>query len=506
MNYHNILFLCLFLVPCTITEKMIASNNTYTQYLYKAYVTETIKKISHKACNHVEQKWQKEQQEQEIERLKDHAYTQQKNKDAKLKQEIKTIARLKKNEEYKEYFVQQEKIYQELLNAKISGVRPLHVDAILAEAVLENGPKEINKILSSIEQKIFIENTKNIILRGIFGTGKSTLAQAIAIKSQAPCLFFNVRSMLIEPMKSVVQNLNKIFEYAHKLEKTTGKPCVIIFDDLEALTKNVAGANNFENNNLLNFWQELDKFNNTNQVVIGTMNKIENLPIDITTATSIIKIPLPKLALKKAIFSYYVKETQDKYKLIYPEWFNADNHILVWKLRGFSPRDIKNLVSQVSSDAILAPAASGESHKKVMDESFASAVKFSHIVQQIKKDPQWKLEREKGTWKHTFKKGLHDPKTLTVSGLAMALYFGYQSLVNQERGFDIGERGLTNQEKGLDMQREGLTNQEKGLGMQREGLTNQERAMSCTHIAKQAAINTVFNLVPTVILKSCGLL
>lgn len=88
-----------------------------------------------------------------------------------------------RKESYTKYFEQQEKIYQELLKKGISGVRTLIVDEVLAEEIVTNSPKEVVEVVSDIEQSIFCVNKKNTMLYGKSGTGKSCLAQAIAIKT-----------------------------------------------------------------------------------------------------------------------------------------------------------------------------------------------------------------------------------------------------------------------------------------------------------------------------------
>jgi len=98
-----------------------------------------------------------------------------------------------KKETYKKYFEQQEKIYKELSEKGIPGGRFVNMDENLAEEVIANCPKKIKEAISDIEQGLFFEGQKNMILHGKSGTGKSCLAQAIAIKLKLHVYFLMQR-------------------------------------------------------------------------------------------------------------------------------------------------------------------------------------------------------------------------------------------------------------------------------------------------------------------------
>lgn len=363
---------------------------------------------------------------------------------------------LKLQESYKQYFQQQEKIYQELETLKISSARPLSIDAVLAESILVNSPQEVNKAISGIQQNVFFENEKDMILHGRSGTGKSAIAQAIAIKCQIPCLLFNAGDMSIE-------SLNKIFEYVKVLEKTSVKPCIIIFDGLEALNKKDSGTNNHDNNNLVNFWRKLDKFNGSKVVVIGTINSAEHLPIQIINRTSMIEVPLPNIKQGEAILSYYLKEIQENHNLGYSDSVKVTAAWLARLTQGFSHKELQSVVMKATKSVIEESAISSRSNKFVMDDYFVQ------VIDPIKKNPQRKLEREIGTWKHYFKMKFRDPRAIPVVFGMGALIATCCSCVNQRKGLAMQEKGQMYQKRGLDMQ---------------------ETAMSADHMAKQAAMNS----------------
>jgi SpoVK/Ycf46/Vps4 family AAA+-type ATPase len=395
-------------------------------------------------------------------------------------------------EAYKKYFEQQEKIYKEFLEKGISGVRPLIVDEALAEEIVANCPKEVEEVVSDIEQSVFCVNKKNAILHGKSGTGKSCLAQAIAIKTQTPCLFFNTGGISTEYANSGIQNLDRIFQYAKTLEKESGKPCIVIFDELEALTRKHTDKNNHENNILISFWQQLDNLSNSKVVVIGTMNGTDDVPVQITNRTSMIEVPLPSLEQRDAIVSYYLKTKKDKSQLIYPESISGIAAYIARQTEGFSNRDLQNLVEQTTKPLIKAPAMLDKSNKVVMGNYFDSAIK------QIKKDPKRRLEREIGTWKHTFKTSLRDPKALGVAAIVASVFVIYnqrqamkqakestdkQSVFQEQsyalnlKSFELQQQAQIFQKQTLELQKDGQSSQKEALDLQKQALDLQRQSI-----------------------------
>lgn len=456
-----------------------------------------------------------------------------------FKREKEKIRRLKKNDEYKEYFAQQEEIYQELVALGIPGVCPLTIDAVVAEEVLTNSSKEIQTILARFKKNMFSQTEKNIILHGISGTGKSATAQAISIKCKVPCLFFDAGSLSNTYMNSGIDNLNKIVEHAKKLEKKYGKPCIIIIDELEALTGKHVDPNNHEKNILRTFWQRLDKLSNSRVVVIGTMNRIGDVPAQLTQRTSMIEIFLPNQEQKEAILSHHLKQMQEMYNLAFAQ--EVTPAYLARQAKGFSNRDLKKLVERATDSVMLSSDVWDESNRKVMKSDFDSAIK------QIKKTPARKLEQAVGTWRHTFKTNIRDPKFFFPAvGVIMALVFACNQIRSlnfqrlnfefqvksynvqiknleiqikafnlQIQNFELQKQGQLYQKEGIELQKESLVMQRDGFVNQKESLVNQIKAMeqtqknfdyqiSFTHMAIQAGISAVFNFAPTVALKYFG--
>lgn len=370
-------------------------------------------------------------------------------------------------ESYKKYFQQQEEIYQELLKRGIPGARPLGIDEALAESVLATCPKEVHEVISDIEHSVFSTNKKNIIFHGPSGTSKSVLTQAIAIKNQVPCLFFNVGTISTEYKDSGIQNLSRIFKYAQELEKKSGKPCIIIFDELEALTKKHVGTNSSESNILVSFWQELDKLRNGKVIAIGTMNNTEDIPEQIINRTSMIEVPLPNLKQTEAVLSYHLNKRADQYNLAYSEWLTPAYLARKTKVfcKRFSNRDLENLVEEATRPVIKMPAPLDGSKKIVPGDNFDRGIKKI----------QWQFVEK---WQRTFKRHLRDPKiTLPLLGMGVVLHLGYRNLFNQEKSMNMQS---ANHKESIALQREGIALQ---IANQKENVAMQEKsmAMQMTH-------------------------
>lgn len=374
-----------------------------------------------------------------------------------------------RTEAYKKYFEQQEKMYAELAELKIPGIRPLNIDEVLADQVIAHCPYKIKETIADIEQGVFDDYDKNIILHGMSGTGKSCIAQAIAIKTQTPCLFLSTGRISTEYMNSGIQNLQKICKCAQQIERNFDKPCVIIFDELESLTRKHVAKNNNENTLLIDFWQQLDILSNSRVMAIGTMNNTQDLPVQITNRTSMVEVPLPSLEDRIAILSYYLKYQQNKHKIEYDRWVSAES--LARETNGYSNRDLQRLVSQGIRPSRQTPALPGENKR------IAKFNDFMVTFQEINNDPKRILERkqhleslQKGTWRHTFKTNLRDPKVmLPAMGIMTAIGVMYNNNVQQEASRKQAQKHFEYQTRSLPF------------------------------MAKQAAINALFMLPGTII-------
>ncbi len=373
--------------------------------------------------------------------------------------EVDKYLKQQKKEVYEKYFEQQKQIYKELLSKHFPGVCPLKIDEYLAEEILANGPQEVSDLVSNIEQNVFSRNTN--FFYGVSGTGKTSLAQAVAIKTQTPCLFFNAGELLAEHMKSGGQNLEKIFEYAQRLKERSGKPCVIIFDKLEILTKREAGKKDQENNTLSDLLGRLDDLSNNEVILIGTMDEAEKLSDQIIGKTSAIELPLPNREQRESVFSYYLKKIQDKFGITCSECVTPA--ILAWQTNGYSHKDLQSLMQKAANPLITARALSDENSK------ILTYAHYSKFIKQSKKKSRSKFVD------NLCKRFFRMPKNPVAWGALVTTSVGlFFHQKNADRQMDLAERGL---DQGKELAEKQMALTERGL-IQAKEIAEEQRKLT----------------------------
>ncbi len=345
-------------------------------------------------------------------------------------------------EEYKEYFQQQEQIHKELLILKIPGVCSLRVDQDFAEEILTNCPQEVNDLVSKIEQKRFDKTM--YFLQGVLGTGKTALAQAIAVKTQTPCLFFDARAIVAESMRSNVQYLEMIFEYAAKFKEKPGQSCIMIFDQLETLTKIDADKKDQEHSAFIDFLKNLDYLNNRRLgnlqdkgfVLIGVTDEARRLPDQITGKARMIEVSLPNQEQRKSIFAYYLKDLENKHGIVHS--CGVSPVTLARNTKGYSRGDAKNLIERAADPLIIGRDLPNGSDKLLTHQS------CFRLIRQAKKQSRLKFVD------NLYKTYFRMPKNPLAFG---AIMLGCMTLSNQNRqtvqAKEIAERQMELAERGL---------------------------------------------------------
>lgn len=109
-------------------------------------------------------------------------------------------------------------------------------DAALAKLAIEVAPVEIQALTYHLASDGLYDSYKpyNLLLYGESGTGKTTLAQAIAIESEHPYSFVNCCWLGNEVEDSESDNLHRIVNYALAQKQ---KPYIIILNDMAGFLK-----------------------------------------------------------------------------------------------------------------------------------------------------------------------------------------------------------------------------------------------------------------------------
>jgi AAA+ superfamily predicted ATPase len=178
---------------------------------------------------------------------------------------------------------------------------------------------------------------KRLLLVGKPGTGKTTLAKAIAIKCGYDYYVVEAPFLLNEYKNSGPQNLLR--EIYPLLE--SGRKVVVILDELTELTDKYKKENDSDSTVAAALWILLDSCAQYDNVFfIGTSNKErKDLPAQLKSRfdEDIITIHMPNAAARQRMLNYYLKDERHK---IDPQFLQY----LVKKTDGRSAREIEKLI------------------------------------------------------------------------------------------------------------------------------------------------------------------
>jgi len=166
------------------------------------------------------------------------------------------------------------------------------------------GPKAFNKKFAKLLPRV-------TILHGPNGTGKSTLGVLIAKKLNVKLLFINSGFLGSIYKNSEEVNLNE--EIAPLIDD--GTPCVIVFDEADAIVGKNNYSDNFNKNRSTAIGQMMDMLEKKgNFVLIWTTNHVDQIGErmkDICGLYRIIEIPRPNFAKRKKILEYLEKRVKN---------------------------------------------------------------------------------------------------------------------------------------------------------------------------------------------------
>lgn len=144
-----------------------------------------------------------------------------------------------------------------------------------------------------------------VMLVGVPGTGKSTLAKALAAQTGRPCLIMDIGSMTTKWVGEAGQNVRKALAIADAMA-----PCILFLDEIEKALSGHASDSSGTQGGIMGALLSWLQDHKTAVYVIGTSNRLKDLPSALTRSGRIDAtwfLDYPDAEQRKTIWPIYLK-------------------------------------------------------------------------------------------------------------------------------------------------------------------------------------------------------
>lgn len=345
------------------------------------------------------------------------------------------------------------------------------LDADIVRIAYNHAPVRIQRVTDKmLNYPNKVLRRRKYLFTGEPGTGKTTLAQAMAQFAGWPCVIVPIPELPNEFQDSAAAGLTRFID---PIIEKDGK-CVIVLDEITHLTDSYKKNKNNPDRTATTLWWLLDKCNNRNNIVIiGTTNDDSDLPAPLKNrfGNGIIKIEMPSLEARTSLINYLFRNPIQVGKF--------DQNYINMLAKKSNKKSLRDIVGLYQDAADIAELEDRDIEHNDIDALIAEWRSWYHpqeLWQSVESSRIYKF------CKPALPNAFEIIKfSIPVALQLVALWMNYQQMdfqcdntntqINmQKQSFDLQQATTTTQ---FEMQQEGLKYQKQALDLQKGSFDTQ---------------------------------